>query len=194
MALNPITSAWNHGDLNKHVFEWKRSWPNLRYYSGICLEVLRRPIMNASQDSLCPDQSRIGHLPHRNQCYRLKQFTHFETQEKFYIYKQWIVWICKLVKNAMCHEIISANSSEWEASNRKKPRLTPLPEESTLKFVTEFLSMMHLEPCVHGSALDHTPHYTAHRTARIPVVETDLTGVHRSLWLARAELPETQNR
>jgi hypothetical protein len=32
----------------------KRSWPNLRYYSGICLEGLRKTTKNLSQDSRSP--------------------------------------------------------------------------------------------------------------------------------------------
>jgi hypothetical protein len=33
---------------------WKWSWPNLRYYPGICLEGLRKITNNISQDSLSP--------------------------------------------------------------------------------------------------------------------------------------------
>jgi hypothetical protein len=30
---------------------WKRSWPNLRYYPGICLDGLSKTTRNLSQDS-----------------------------------------------------------------------------------------------------------------------------------------------
>jgi hypothetical protein len=33
---------------------WKRSWPNLRYYPGICLEGLRKTTKILSQDSRHP--------------------------------------------------------------------------------------------------------------------------------------------
>jgi hypothetical protein len=32
----------------------KRSWPNLRYYPGICLEGLRKTTKNLSQDNRSP--------------------------------------------------------------------------------------------------------------------------------------------
>jgi hypothetical protein len=34
----------------------KRSWPNLRYYTGICLEELRETTKNLTQDSRSPGQ------------------------------------------------------------------------------------------------------------------------------------------
>jgi hypothetical protein len=32
----------------------KQVWPDFRYYPGICLEELRKIIINFSQDSQCP--------------------------------------------------------------------------------------------------------------------------------------------
>ena len=46
-----------------------------------------------------------------------------------------------------------------------------------------------LKATVHRSALGHTPYGTTH-----PAEETDLTGVHSSLRLARARLAEKHNR
>jgi hypothetical protein len=40
--------------MNWKGFEWKRSWPNLRYYSGICLQGLSKTTKNLSQDSCSP--------------------------------------------------------------------------------------------------------------------------------------------
>jgi hypothetical protein len=41
-------------ELENTVCGRKRSWPNLRYYLGICLERLRKTTKNLSQDSLSP--------------------------------------------------------------------------------------------------------------------------------------------
>jgi hypothetical protein len=35
---------------------WKWSWPNLRYYPGICLEGLSKMMRNISQDSRSPER------------------------------------------------------------------------------------------------------------------------------------------
>jgi hypothetical protein len=40
----------------------KRSWPNLRYYPGICLEGLRKTTKNLSQDSRSPPEYEAGEL------------------------------------------------------------------------------------------------------------------------------------
>jgi hypothetical protein len=38
------------------IYESKRSWPNLRYYPGICVEGLRKAIKILSQHSGSPDR------------------------------------------------------------------------------------------------------------------------------------------
>jgi hypothetical protein len=44
------------------MMNWKgfgriRSWPNFRHYPGICLEELRKPTKNLSQNSWCPGRN-----------------------------------------------------------------------------------------------------------------------------------------
>jgi hypothetical protein len=42
--------------MNWKGFGSKRSWPNFRYYTGICLEVLRENTKNITQDSRSLDR------------------------------------------------------------------------------------------------------------------------------------------
>jgi hypothetical protein len=91
--------------MNRKECEWERSWPNLRYYAGTCVEILRKIMKNLSQDNRLlgrylnpgPHESEAGVLTYRKRrfvMYRYKGKDNVKTYLNRVGCVDWVNLVC----------------------------------------------------------------------------------------------------